>query len=101
MFEKVREFIEENNMIHSGDRIGVACSGGIDSMCLLHYLCSLRDKLNFSVCVINIDHNLRDHSADDSKFVLEYCKQHDIPVYMYKINAKRLALDKGYTIEQA
>ena len=36
--ENVIDYIKENNLIHSGEIIGVACSGGRDSITLLHYL---------------------------------------------------------------
>ena len=36
--QKVINFIKENKLINVGDKVGVACSGGRDSMCLLHLL---------------------------------------------------------------
>ena len=32
------ETIKQNAMFKSGENIGVACSGGSDSICLLHFL---------------------------------------------------------------
>lgn len=101
MFESARRLIQRYNLIKSGEKIGVACSGGMDSMCLLHFLSSIKDEIGFSICVINVDHNLRETSKEDSEFVLNYCKQHDIAIYMYKVNAKKLAKDKGLSIESA
>ena len=43
--ENVLEFIKKNKMIKPGEVIGVACSGGRDSICLLHYLNSVKDEL--------------------------------------------------------
>ena len=40
--ENVLEFIKKNNMIQPGEIIGVACSGGRDSITLLHYLNSVK-----------------------------------------------------------
>ena len=101
MFESARRLIQRYNLIKSGEKIGIACSGGMDSMCLLHFLSSIKDEIGFSICVINVDHNLRETSKEDSEFVLNYCKQHDIAIYMYKVNAKKLAKDKGLSIESA
>ena len=43
--EQVIDYIKKHNMIKSGEIIGVACSGGRDSICLLHYLNSIKEKL--------------------------------------------------------
>ena len=42
--ENVDKIIENNKLIEKGDVVGVACSGGIDSMSLLHYLHTNKDK---------------------------------------------------------
>ena len=42
--EQVLDYIKKNNMIKSGEIIGVACSGGRDSICLLHDLNAIKDE---------------------------------------------------------
>lgn len=48
------------------DPIGVACSGGADSVALVHLLAG-RPR----VTVLHVDHNARDGSSDDAAFVRE------------------------------
>ena len=38
------EAVESNHMIAAGERIVVGVSGGADSMCLLHFLMSVKEK---------------------------------------------------------
>ena len=99
--KSVKELITNNNLINVGETIGVAVSGGKDSMSLLHYLNTLSKELNFKIAAITIDHNLRENSAKDAAFVVDYCSKSDIRVYMYKVNVKKLSEDKGLTIEEA
>jgi len=50
--------------VRTQDRLGVAVSGGADSVALLHMLAALRP-----VHVLHVDHRLRPASADDARFV--------------------------------
>lgn len=99
--KSIEKTIEKYNLINEGDKIGVAVSGGKDSMTLLHYLHSISKERNFECVAITIDHSLRENSANDAAFVVNYCNKHGIKVYMYKVNAERLSKDKGLTIEAA
>lgn len=87
-------------MLRYGDRVAVACSGGKDSMCLLNFLWSHRDELGITVCAVNVDHGIRENSANDSEFVINYCQKNGIKVYSFKVNAKQFAEDKKLTLEQ-
>ena len=98
--EKVLEDIKKHLLIENGDRIAVACSGGQDSMALLHFLQSYKEILGCEVLVVNVDHSIREVSAQDSEFVINYCKRNGIKVYNYKVNAKKFAEDKKLTLEQ-
>ncbi|MBQ7602629.1 MAG: tRNA(Ile)-lysidine synthetase, partial [Clostridia bacterium] len=46
MFENVFDAIQRHKMFNSGDIVGVACSGGSDSMALLHFLNTNREKFD-------------------------------------------------------
>ena len=56
---KVKQTILRYEMIHSGDRVIVAVSGGPDSVCLLHLLYDLMDELGIDLVVAHFDHGLR------------------------------------------
>ena len=92
--------IRKYSMLKLGDRVAVACSGGKDSMSLLHYLWSHREELGISVVAVNVDHSIRDNSANDSQFVVNYCEKNNIKVYTFKVNATKFAEDKKLTLEQ-
>ncbi len=99
--DKVFKTIEENNMLSAGNVVGVACSGGSDSMALLHFLNTNREKLDIDVIAIYIDHGTRENDASDGYFVSNYCKLNHIKFYKFSVESKLLARQKGYTIEQA
>lgn len=101
IMENVDKIIENNKLIEKGDVVGVACSGGIDSMSLLHYLHSNKDKWGCEVIALNIDHDLRPTSASDSLFVINWCKANGIKCLSQKVDVKKLVEEKKYTVEQA
>lgn len=99
--DKVLDFIKQHKMIKSGEIIGVACSGGRDSMCLLHYLNSIKTDLDCEIVAINVDHGIRIHSALDTEFVMSYCKENKIRAYKFQGEALKVAKEEKLTIEQA
>lgn len=99
--ENVLDYIKENNLIKSGEIIGVACSGGRDSISLLHYLNSIKHDLDCEVVAINVDHGIRQNSALDTEFVMQFCKEHKIRAYKFKGEALSVAKEEKLTLEQA
>lgn len=99
--DRVLDYIKQNNMIKSGEIIGVACSGGRDSICLLHYLNSIKDKLDCEVVAVNVDHGIRETSALDTEFVMQFCKENHIRAYKFKAEALKVAKEEKLTLEQA
>ena len=94
------ELIKKNNLLLPKEKIGVACSGGIDSMCLLHFLNTNKDLFGIQVFAINIDHSIREKSADDSKFVENFCKENNIKLYQFKIDCLTLSKDENNGAEK-
>lgn len=60
-------------------RIGVAVSGGGDSIALLHLLSVLSSRAGWYLCAVTIDHQMRKESAEEANFVKEYCASKCIP----------------------
>ncbi len=99
--DDVLDYIKENNLIKAGEVIGVACSGGRDSICLLHYLNSIKSELDIEVVAVNVDHGIRERSALDTEFVMEFCRENNIRAYKFKGEAVKVAKEEKLTLEQA
>lgn len=61
--------IDSSGLIAPGDRVGVAVSGGADSVALLNLLDAARSHLGIALIVVHFDHCLRGESAEDARFV--------------------------------
>jgi tRNA(Ile)-lysidine synthase len=84
-------------MIAPGQRVGVAVSGGPDSLCLLHVLCALRDAGGFAVQVVHVNHQLRGAESDaDEQFVRDWADRLGLPCHV-----RRAELASGENVEQA
>src|SRR5476651_686134 len=67
-------------MFHPGQPIGVAVSGGADSVCLLHALLELAPKWNLHLSVLHLNHQLRgDESRQDAEFVRDLAARLGLP----------------------
>lgn len=60
-------------------RIGVAVSGGSDSLALLHLLQDICSVSGAQVHAVTVDHGLREGSADEAARVATHCKEWGIP----------------------
>lgn len=70
---------------YANKKICVACSGGRDSMALLHYLYNNAAQYNIALSALNCDHGMREEeSARDSAFVIDYCKKLGIPFLFFR-----------------
>lgn len=99
--ENILKIIKENNLVKRGDVVAVACSGGSDSMALLHYLKSLESELDIEVIAVHINHSIRENAERDCNFVEEYCKQNGIRFYKFKVDVPKLAKAKAVSLETA
>ncbi len=99
--EKVLDLIKDKKMFSPGNVVGVAVSGGSDSMALLHFLVSNKDVFDIDVMAIHVDHNTRENDLRDAIFVEDYCKQNRIKFYKFKVEALTLMKQKGMSMEEA
>lgn len=82
-----------------GGRILCAVSGGLDSMCLLHWMA---EREGFFITAAHFNHQLRGELADrDETFVAEYCAAHKIPFVSGSGNTREVAVRDGLTTEEA
>lgn len=70
MLARIAQTIARFRMFEPGQRVGVAVSGGADSVCLLHALRELSPEWNLRLSVLHLDHGLRgEESRGDAAFV--------------------------------
>lgn len=102
MEERVFKTIINNNLIQNGDRVGVAVSGGVDSVVLLDILTRLRQKIDFELVAIHINHNIRGTEAErDCEFVKNLAEKLGIKFVLKQVYAVEYAKENKFTIEES
>ena len=83
MLNKLRQFSREQDLIHPGDKIVCAVSGGADSMALLWALYLLKEEWDLDLSAAHFNHRLRDEESDrDEAFVRDFCEGYGIPLHV-------------------
>ena len=101
MNKKAINTVEKYNMLSKGDRVLVAVSGGADSMALLEFFISIKDKYDLNLCAAHMEHGIRGgESLSDALFVKKYCEKSGVKLYMKSINAPYLAKKAGMGVEE-
>ncbi len=102
MLEKVAKTIARYSMFQPDQRVGVAVSGGADSVCLLHVLRELAPRWNLRLTVLHLDHQLRgEESRQDAAFVRDLAAALDLPFVLQETDVAALCRETGDNLEQA
>ncbi len=100
--ERVLAHIRREELFHAGDRVGVAVSGGIDSVALLRLLMELRQELGIVLSVVHFNHKLRGAESDaDQEFVAGLARQHGLEFYGAGGDVAGLAAEENSGVEAA
>lgn len=90
--ELVVRTLHRYNMLRFGRRLGVAVSGGGDSVCLLRVLLELAPELGLGLTVLHVNHGLRGPESDgDARFVAELAGGLGLKHYAVRPNPAVLA----------
>src|SRR5262249_14145554 len=89
-------------MMAPGDRVGVAVSGGADSVALLHALWGLREELGLVLSVVHFNHKIRGGAADaDQEFVADLARKHSLTFSAGSGDVPAHACASGKSLETA
>ncbi len=89
-------------MVSPRDAVLVAVSGGPDSVCMLHILLSLREKMGFEVKVAHLDHQFRgEESRRDAEFVTSLAERFDVPCFCHEENVPRFLMSNAMSAQEA
>jgi tRNA(Ile)-lysidine synthase len=99
---RLLEHIRRQQGLHAGERVGVAVSGGIDSVALLRLLLELHLELGIALSVVHFNHRLRGAESDgDEEFVANIAGEHDLEFYVEREDVSEHARDEGVSLETA
>ena len=124
MLKEFKSFVEKHNLIKKDDRILLAISGGVDSMVLakllilsqqttdngqqsLSIICSdvsntftetVKSQISFAHCNF---HLRGEDSNRDEKFVTDFAKENNIPIYIKHFDTESYAKENSLSIEMA
>jgi tRNA(Ile)-lysidine synthase len=70
LLQRIAHTIARHRMFEPAQKVGVAVSGGADSVCLLYVLVELAPRWDLRLSVLHLDHGLRgEESRQDAEFV--------------------------------
>ncbi len=100
--ELVLSHILREELLRPGDRIGIAVSGGVDSVALLRLLLELRQELGIVLCVVHFNHKLRGpESEKDQEFVAALAREHGLEFYCASGYVQQVAAEEHCGLEAA
>lgn len=62
-----------------GKKLAVAVSGGVDSVCLLHWLV----EMGADIVCLHVNHGLRDNADVETQYVRDLCAKLNVPVKIF------------------
>jgi len=100
--EKVLHYIREQKLLHAGDRVAAAVSGGADSVALLRVLLELREELGIVLAVAHFNHGLRGAESDaDQAFVADLARQSGLEFFVGLADVRDHAVLNKLSLEAA
>ena len=94
--------LKKQEMMRPGDRVGVAVSGGADSVALLLLLLELRGKLGIVLSVVHFNHKLRGKASDaDEVFVAKLAAKHGLEFHSASVDVAKKAKKERVNLEDA
>lgn len=83
ILQKTARTISKYNMIKKGDIVGVAVSGGKDSLSLLHVLKKMSESHNFELKAITIDEGIPGYRDEVFGIVKDFCNKNEVQQKIY------------------
>lgn len=100
--QAVLKEIRNTRLLQAGDRVGVAVSGGADSVALLRLLEAIRADLGIVLSVVHFNHSLRGKESDsDEQFVSRLANDSRLEFLVSRGDVAATAAQNGWNLEDA
>ena len=102
MLPQLLSYVRRHRLLRAGDRVGVAVSGGVDSVALLRLLLEAREQLGIVLAVVHFNHRIRGADADaDQQFVADLAAAHGLEFLCASADARAVAREHKLSLEAA
>jgi tRNA(Ile)-lysidine synthase len=102
VLQRLLSYIRRHGLMRPGDRVGVAVSGGGDSVALLRLLLEARHDLGVVPAVVHFNHKIRGADADaDEQFVRELAARFGLEFFCYSADTPAYAAGHRLSLEAA
>jgi len=100
--QRILTDLKKHEMMRPGNRVGVAVSGGADSVALLLLLLELREKLGIVLSVVHFNHKLRGKASDaDEAFVAKLAAKQGLEFHSASADVAKKAKKERANLEDA
>jgi len=100
--QQLLQQLKAQEFVRPGDRVGVAVSGGADSVALLLLLLELRERLGMVLSIVHFNHKLRGKASDaDEKFVAKLAAKHELELHSASLPVAKKAKRERANLEDA
>lgn len=97
---KAVKTVQTHHLVKPGEKVVVACSGGPDSVFLVHLFAHLKPLMFLDVAVAHLNHSLRGAESDaDEQFTQDLAGQLELPFYARKVDVAALAEKEHLSLE--
>lgn len=101
MLTAIRRWIDRHQLIRQGDKIVVACSGGPDSLALLHILTRLRTSYQMELKAAYLNHMFRPEAAAEAQFVSDMAASWGVDCEHTAIDVPAYIAETGLSTQEA
>jgi tRNA(Ile)-lysidine synthase len=102
VLDRVLSYVRQHGLMRPGDRVGVAVSGGADSVALLRLLLEARAELGIVLSVVHFNHKIRGADADaDEQFVRQLACGFDLEFHSDSDDTPAYAREHKLSLEAA
>lgn len=102
MLKEIAHYVRTHQLLKPGERVGIAVSGGADSVALLRAMLELREELGIVLSAVHFHHGIRGAEADeDEAYVARLAHRLQLPFFRDQADVPKFARAKGLSLEAA
>ena len=100
--QKVIDYLINNLKLKDGDVVVLGNSYGPDSMALMDILLNISKKIDISIVVAHVNHNVRSESIIEAKYVSDFChKNGTVPMTVSRTPGLQAHIKRSKQVSQS